>query len=78
MDSITVNRNPSSNNELANKKYIDCELDKSTGLRLDKTLQNYIKVSVGNDTFNLAKNDKIQNTDTTIIKTPNSGGYLLH
>ena len=27
IDSITINRNPSSDNELANKKYIDDQLD---------------------------------------------------
>ena len=30
LDSITVNRNPTSDNEAANKKYIDDELDKNT------------------------------------------------
>ena len=77
LDSITVNRNPSSDNELANKKYIDDELDKNTVLRFNQTLSNYLKVSVGNDTYNLTKYDKIQITDTTIIKYPNTGGYLL-
>ena len=33
LDSITVNRNPNLDNELANKKYIDDELDKNTVLR---------------------------------------------
>ena len=37
----------------------------------------YLIVSVGNNTYNLTKYDKIQTTDTTIIKNPNSGGYLL-
>ena len=32
LDSVTVNRNPTSDNELANKKYIDDELDKNTVL----------------------------------------------
>ena len=36
-----------------------------------------MKVPVGNDTYNLTKYDKIQITDTTIIKYPNTGGYLL-
>ena len=62
---------------MARKKYIDDELDKNTVLRFNQTLQNYLKVSVGNDTYNLTKYDKIQITDTTIIKYPNSGGYLL-
>ena len=39
----------------------------------NQTLQNYLKVSVGNDIYNLTKYDKIQLTDITIIKTPNTG-----
>ena len=41
IDSITVNRNPSLDNELANKKYIDSELDKNTIVRFIQTLENY-------------------------------------
>ena len=77
LDSITVNRNPSSDNELANKKCNDDGFDKNTLVRFNQTLDNYLKVSVGNDTYNLTKYDKIQFTDTRIIKYPNSGGYLL-
>ena len=77
IDSITVNRKPSSDNELASKKYIDDELDKNTVLRFNQTLQNYLKVSLGNDTYNLTKYDKIQITDTTEIKYPNIGSDLL-
>ena len=77
IDSITVNRNPTSDNEVANKKYLDDELDKNTILRFNQTLENYLKVSVGNDTYNLTKYDKIQLTDITVIKYPNNDGYLL-
>ena len=77
IDSIKVNRNPNSDNELVNKKYLDDELDKSTIVRFNQTLENYLKISVGNDIYNLAKYDKIQLTDTTIIKYPNNGAYLL-
>ena len=77
IDSITVNRNPSSDDELTNKKYIDDELDKNSILIFNQTLQNYLKVSVGNDTYNLTKYDKIQIIDTTEIKFPNEGIYLL-
>ena len=77
LDSVTVNRNPNLDNELANKKYIDDELDKNTVLRFNQTLQNYLKVSVGNDTYNLTKYDKIQITDTTEMRYPNIGGDLL-
>ena len=40
-------------------------------------MENYLKVSVGNDIYNLTKYDKIQLTDTTIIKNPNAGNMLL-
>ena len=77
LDSITVNRNPTSENKLANKKYVDDSVGDGTILRFNQTLENYLKVSVENDTYNLTKNNKIQLTDTTTIKYPNSGGYLL-
>ena len=77
LDSITVNRNPILNNELLNKKHFDDELDKKTVLRFNQTLQIYLKVSVGNDTYNLTKYDKKQITDTTISCYPNTGGSLL-
>ena len=77
INSITINNNPSDDNHVSNKKYIDDELDKNTIVRFNQTLENYLKVSVGNDTYNLTKYNKIQLTDTTYIKTGNSGGYLL-
>ena len=79
IDSITMNRNPTSENEVTNKKYIDDELDKNTILRFNQTLQNYLEVSVGNNIYiyNLTKYDRIQITDTTIINYPITGGYLL-
>ena len=63
-------------NERARRDLND-DLDKKTIVRFNQTLQNYLKVSVGKDTYNLTKYDKIQITDTTIIKHPNTGGYLL-
>ena len=77
IDSITVNRNPISDNEVANKKYLDDELDKNTILRFNQTLNNYLKVSVGNNTYNLTKYDKIQLTDTTLIRVGNNGSDVL-
>ena len=77
LDSASVNRKPNSDKELVNKKYLDDELGKNTVPRYKQTLENYLKVSVGNDTYNLTKYDKIQITDITIIKYPNTGGYLL-
>ena len=76
LDSITVNRNPSSDNEVSNKKYVDDSIGEGTLLRFNQTLTNYLKNSVGNDTYNLTKYDKIQNTDTTNIKYSNTGRCL--
>ena len=77
IDSITVNREPNSDNELPNKKYIDDELHKNTIITLNQTLQNYFKISVDNDTYHLTRNNKIQLTDTTIIKAGNNGITVL-
>ena len=77
LDRITDKRDPVSDSELSNKNYVDSELDKNTVLIFNQTLQNYLKVSVGNDTYNLNKCDKIQITGTIVIKFPNSGRYLL-
>ena len=46
-------------------------------LRFNQTLTNYLKISIGNDTYNLTKYDKIQIIDTTEIKYPNIGSDLL-
>ena len=77
IDSITINRNPTSDHEVTNKKYIVDELDKNAFLRFNQTLQNYPKVSVGNDTFNLTKYDKIQLIHLAEIRYPNNGDRLL-
>ena len=77
IDSITVNRRPTSDNELSSEKYIEDEWDKNTILRFNQALQNYLKVSVGNYTYKLAKYDKKQLSDVTKIKFPKTGVYLL-
>ena len=77
LDSITINRNPTLDNEVSNKKYVDDSIGADTMLRFNQTLQNYLKVSVGNNIYNLTKYNKNLLTDITIIKYPNSGGYLL-
>ena len=76
-DSVTVNREPNSDNELANQKNIDYELHKNTILRFNQTLKNYLQVSVGNDAYNLTKYDKIQTTDSTVIRVGNNGSFVL-
>ena len=75
--SITINKNPTDDNHVSNKKYIDDQLDKNTILRFNQTLQNYLKVSVGNDTYKLTKYDKKQITDSTVIRVGNGGAFIL-
>ena len=77
LDSITINRDPTSDKEVSNKKYIDGSIAEGTLLRFNQTITNCRKVSAGNNTYNLAKHDKIQFTDTTEIKRPNIGSDLL-
>ena len=67
INSITNNNNPTANNQVANKKYIDDELDKNTVLRFKQTLQKYLKISVGNNIYNLTNYNKISITDVTEI-----------
>ena len=77
LDSITVNRDPNLDNELSNKNYVDDSIAEGTVVRYNQTLENYLKVSVGNDTYNLTKYNKIQYTDTTEKNYPNISSGLL-
>ena len=77
VDSVTVNRNPTSDIELACKKINDGSIEEGTIVGFNQTITNYLKVSVGDNTYNLTKYDKLQITDTTIIKHPNTSCYLL-
>ena len=77
IDSFIVNREPTSDNEVTNKKYVIDTIEEGTILRFNQTLENYLKVSVGNNTYNLTKYDKIQFTGTTIIKFGNTGAKFL-
>ena len=63
-----VNRNPTVDNEVANKEDVEDSLGSGNKLRFIQTLENYLKVSVGNDTYNLTKYNKIQLTDATVMK----------
>ena len=72
LDSVSVNRNPYSDNELAHENHVDDSKGEGIVLRFNQTLETYLKVSVGNDTYNLTKYDRIQITDTTNIKYPNT------
>ena len=77
INSITINNNPTDHTHVSNKKYVDDEVDKNTIVRFNQTLENYLKVSVGNDTYNLTKYNKIQLTDVTEIRYLNTGSNLL-
>ena len=78
INSITINKNPTLDNEVSNKKYIDDELDKNTIIRLnDNSNDIYLKVNINNTMYNLQIYNKILLTDTTTINYPNTGRYLL-
>ena len=77
INSITINNNPTDDDHVSNKKYIDDELDKNTIVRFNQTLTNYLKVSVGDTIYNLTKYNKYYLTDITRMQYPNNGGYLL-
>ena len=77
LDRTTVNRTPTSDNELANKKYGDDSLGGGNILRFNQTQDNYLKVSVANDVFFPTKLDKIQISDKMIMKYTNICLYLL-
>ena len=55
LDSIKLNRTSLLDGAAANKNYVDHALDRSTILRCNQTLQNYLEVSVGNTVFNLTE-----------------------
>ena len=59
LDSVTVIRDPVLDNELSNNKYVDDSIGECTILRFNQTLQNYLKVSVGSNSYNLTKYDRI-------------------
>ena len=77
IDFKTVIRKPTLDNEVSNKNYIDNDLDKNTLVIFNRTEETYLKVSVGDDTYNLSKNIKIQTLYTTVSKTSKKGGSLL-
>ena len=77
LDSITVNRNPTPDNEVATKKYVDTSIREGTIVRITQTLQSHLRVSVGKDFYILTKYDKIQNIDLTEMKAPCLGNDLL-
>ena len=55
LDSISVNGDPVSENESANKKYVDDRIGADNNLRFNQSEDNNLKVFVGNDVYNLLK-----------------------
>ena len=51
LDSITVNRNTTTDNDVSTKKDIDDELNKNTILRFNQAQGNYLLVSDGDDDY---------------------------
>ena len=78
LDSITVNRNPTVDIELSNKKYVDDEWSENTKLWFRQSLQNYLTVFDGNTEYNLTRYDRKQILDTNIFGTGNAGSFFLH
>ena len=58
LENVSVNRNSNSDKELSNKNCVDGSIGEGTIVRFIQTLDNYLKVSVGNDTNNLTTCDK--------------------
>ena len=77
INSITITNKPTDDNHVKNKNYMDDELDKNTIVTFNHALPTYLKIYVGNDTYNLTKYDKIQLTHITTMKAGKTGGYLL-
>ena len=57
--------------------YVDNQLNNNTILRFNQSFENDLKVSIGNDTCNLTKYEKIKINDITEIRYPNNGQALL-
>ena len=51
-------------------------LDRNTFLRFNQKLENYLKKSVGNDVYNLEKNNKQEIVDITLNGYTDTGGYF--
>ena len=78
INSIAINNNPTDNNHLSNKKYIDDELDKNSIVRInDDSNERYLQVHINNTPYNLQIYNKTQIIDITKLIFPNTGTDLL-
>ena len=78
LDGITVNRNPTIDNEVSNRKYVVDEINKNTIFIFNQSLQNYFKVTVANNDYNFTGDDRKKITDTTIIKARFVEDFFYH
>ena len=65
-DCVTVNENPSCDNELTTKRYAGEFLHAVNVFRFNQTLDNYLKVSLGRDkktSQDLIKKNELQRQD---------------
>ena len=78
VNSITINNNPTDNNHVSNRKYMDDGLDKNTIVRLnDDSNDRYLQVHINNTAYNRQIYNKTQIIDTTKLIFPNTGTDLL-
>ena len=77
LESVTVNRNPTSDKELSDIVYVDDSLGEKTNLRPYQRLQQFVKPTAGNTVYSVEKSDKQQITETTVPNVVNSSGNLL-
>ena len=77
MSFITVKKGPSSDIERVNKKNVDVSLRVDTIPKFIQTVENYLKVSVGDVVYIPARIKKIQISDTTEFKFPNKRSEFL-
>ena len=75
--SFTVKTDLISDDEFANKNFVDDSIGDDDFLRFNENLKNNLKVPVGNDVYSFTKCDKRSIRGTTIIVYPNTCGNLV-
>ena len=72
-----IDRNPTIDNDLSTKNYVDDSMGKGSIFRYNQSIQKRFKVQIGNTEYNLTIPDRFYRTHTTRGKNPNRGGWLL-
>ena len=68
LDSVSVIRNPTTENELSLKKIVDDSIGEGSILGFNQSLKNYLKVSIRNTDYVPNKYDRTETTGTTLRK----------